>query len=100
MLLPSPYRCLFAALVLVSLLLSPTASAQCPCNTTSNYALLMDFYTTTARWFNSSGWGDPSVPICDWHGISCSGSNVTSIQLQSNGISGTLPPSWSSMTEP
>ena len=86
------------ALVL-SLLLPPTTSASCPCNTTSNYALLMDFYTTTTGWINNHGWGDPTVAICDWWGIACSGTNVTSILLQSNGISGTLPPSWSNMAQ-
>ena len=54
MLLPSPYRCLFPAIVF-SLLLPPTISALCPCNTTSNYALLMDFYTTTTGWISSFG---------------------------------------------
>jgi hypothetical protein len=48
--------------------------------TTSNYAVLMDFYTTTG-WINSSGWGDRN-------GIGCSGQYVTSIALGSNGIVG------------
>ena len=69
------YRCMVTAVVL-SLLLPPTSSAQCPCNTPTNYAYLMDFYSTTTGWVNQDGWGDPLVAICDWHGIGCSGSGA------------------------
>ena len=102
--------------VLVLLLLLPfTASAQCPCNTSSNYALLMDFYSTTTGWINSDGWGNTSVPICSWWGtyefngaavtgwnggITCNGTGITEIYLGYNNITGTLPASWSNMTEP
>ena len=53
--------------IMAVLLLPSTTSAQCPCNTSANYAILMDFYTNSTGWINSSGWGDPSVPICDWY---------------------------------
>jgi hypothetical protein len=85
--------------IMAALLLPSTTSAQCPCNTSANYALLMDFYTNSTGWINSSGWGDPLVPICEWYGISCSGANISYIALKNNCISGTLPPSWSSMTQ-
>ena len=85
--------------IMAALLLSLRTAVQCPCNTSSIYAILMDFRTTTTGWINSSGWGDPLVPICDWHGISCSGANISYIALNNNGISGTLPPSWSNMTQ-
>ena len=105
MMLLSPYRCLFPALFL-SLLLPPTPSATCPCNTTSNYALLMDFYTTTTGWITSDGWGDLSVPLCSWwgtnlngYGITCDGTDIAGISLETNGITGSLPVSWSSMTQ-
>ena len=124
-LLPA-YPCV---VVLVLLLFLPfTASAQCLCNTPSNYALLMDFYTNTTGWIHSNGWGNTSVPICSWWG-SCTASNpcgwwwtydnggplidntgivcndngdgtdIAGINLQGNGITGTLPPSWSNMTQ-
>jgi hypothetical protein len=92
------YRCV---VVLVLLLFLPfTTSAQsCPCNTSSNYALLMDFYTTTTGWIYSYGWGNTSVPICNWHGIACNGPDIAGISVEDNNITGTLPPSWSSMTQ-
>jgi hypothetical protein len=33
----------------------------------------------------------PSVPICAWYGVHCSGENVTSIALSSNNLAATLP---------
>ena len=60
----------------------------------------MDFYSTTTGWINSYGWGSTSVPICNWHtGITCNGTDIAGINLGGNGITGTLPPSWSSMTQ-
>ena len=104
------YPCV-VVLVLSLFLHPPTASAQsCPCNTSSNYALLMDFYSTSTGWIHSNGWGDTSVPICSWWGdyysivdngvaVVCNGTNIAGIKLQDNGITGTLPPSWSGMTQ-
>ena len=97
------YPCVVVLVLL--LLLPPTASAQCLCNTPSNYALLMDFYSTTTGWIHSYGWGDPSVAICSWRGtygndaIGCNGTDIALICVEDNNITGTLPPSWSNMTQ-
>ena len=85
---------IFLGLVATTLLPLGDA-AQCPCNTTSNYALLMDFYTTTTGWINSFGWENSSVPICDWCGITCDGTAIIQIDVQGNHIAGPLPSSWS-----
>ncbi len=42
-------------------------------------------------WANSYGWGDPSIPICEWYGIFCRNDAVVSINVQGNEICGTLP---------
>ena len=91
-------------IALVAALLPPpttTASAQsCPCNTSSSYALLMDFYTTTIGWIIIQGWGNTSVPICSWYGeIRCSSQDIVTIKVSNNNITGTLPVSWANLTQ-
>ena len=49
--------------IMAALLLSLRTAAQCPCNTSSNYAILMDFRTTTTGWINSSGGERPREAV-------------------------------------
>ena len=42
-------------------------------------------------WANSYGWGDASIPMCEWYGIFCRNDTVVSINMQGNEICGTLP---------
>ena len=43
----------------------------------------------------STGWLDPSVDHCDWHGVECndaSGGKIVKLELPSNGLTETLTP--------
>jgi len=46
-----------------------------------------------------SDWS-PARPKCEWSGVTCSGSSgeVVGLYLNSNSLSGTLPPRWSALT--
>ena len=46
--------------------------------------------TNGPSWTNDSNWLATTSP-CTWFGISCDGSNVVSISMPDNGLSGTLP---------
>jgi hypothetical protein len=44
-------------------------------------------------WFSNRGWLGSSSEVCTWHGITCNAdSRVEKIELDTNGLSGTLPP--------
>jgi hypothetical protein len=58
---------------------------------------LVEFYFSAKgrEWTVSTGWLDPSVDHCDWHGVECndaSGGKIVKLELPSNGLSGTLTP--------
>ncbi len=59
------------------------------------YNTLVALYNATdgANWTNNDGWLEDNS-VCDWYGITCGGSNsyVQSIHLQTNGLSGYIPP--------
>jgi cytoskeletal protein RodZ len=61
------------------------------------YALATVAYSFQSdQWDDESGWLDSNAAECDWFGVSCDGSNrVTSIDLEQNGLRGTLPPELS-----
>jgi hypothetical protein len=65
---------------------------QCACDTPRHRAVLQDLYVATRGpvWLNSSGWLLPSVPVCDWYGLTCVGANITQINLATNNLNGTL----------
>ncbi|MFG1691469.1 putative Ig domain-containing protein [Gemmatimonadota bacterium] len=53
---------------------------------------LVDLYgdTNGAGWTNSTGWLENTTP-CSWHGVSCTGGSVSSIDLSSNQLTGSIP---------
>ena len=58
--------------------------------------LLKEFYDSAkgSEWTVSTNWMDPFIGHCDWYGIECNDANNTvMLELQSNGLSGTLIPS-------
>lgn len=59
---------------------------------------LVDLYNSTngTEWINQSGW--LTGPVNEWYGVTTDGTRVTDLQLQSNGLLGTLPPSIGSLT--
>ena len=66
---------------------------------TSTLALLYDA-CGGAKWLNNTGW-DLSRDPCSSprHGVSCSSGRVTQINLQKNGLRGTLPTQIGELTE-
>ena len=105
----------------------PTPNSNCPCDTADTRAALRELYDATqgADWTRNADWLS-SAPICNWYGISCPASNpfltitlnsinlrgtlpdwgnhptflslIQYFDLDNNEIAGTLPASWSSMT--
>ena len=71
--------------------LSAPVSAQ-----TTQVQVLEMFYNATngAGWATKTNWmngSDPCTTRSTWHGVTCSGGEVTSLSLYSNGLTGTLP---------
>jgi Leucine-rich repeat (LRR) protein len=55
--------------------------------------VLVDLYNRTngAGWLNNSGW--LTSPVSNWNGITLTGNRVTSIDLNTNNLTGTIPDS-------
>ena len=53
---------------------------------------LVALYTSTDgdEWVNRIGWLANNTP-CSWYGVTCSTGHVSSLNLQNNGLSGSLP---------
>ena len=66
-----------------------------------DYNALMDFYNSTNgnSWNNSTNWLDNTKPISSWFGVTETNGRVTTINLNSNNLSGVIPESFSILTE-
>ena len=53
--------------------------------------------TDGARWRSKTRWLHGA--LCKWHGIECTGGEVTSIDLGGNGLRGTLPSELGSLSQ-
>ncbi|CUG87556.1 GP46-like surface antigen, putative [Bodo saltans] len=76
-----------------------TSHATTPmCGCMGQASVLMDFYNSShpEGWTHNDGWGSTNCSI-PWYGVTCNGASITSIELNSNNITGTLPSSWSSL---
>ncbi|KAL7549045.1 hypothetical protein ACHAWF_012307 [Thalassiosira exigua] len=54
-------------------------------------AELVAFFKNTGGdyWLNNDGWMDDSVPICQWHGLTCNHENlVVEVSLRNNNLTG------------
>jgi len=53
---------------------------------------LVDLYNSTngSGWTTKTGWNATNTP-CSWFGVTCSGGNVRTLNLQSNQLVGTIP---------
>ena len=60
---------------------------------------LMALYNSTngPGWTNHTDWGVTNTP-CSWFGVTCSGSNVQTLSLASNSLTGSLPPDLGNLT--
>lgn len=68
----------------------------------SDRLALVNLYNATngPYWNNRSGWsvpGNPGDNPCGWYGVSCDSTRVTSIDLSSNNLVGTIPESITTM---
>ena len=54
---------------------------------------LVALYKNTGgiNWKNSANWNGPLGSECEWHGVSCSNSHVSAINLSNNQLTGTIP---------
>ena len=70
-----------------------TKISQSQCNA------LLDLFNDTSgpSWKNRTRWLSTTDP-CRWHGVTCSGSNVSRLVFKSNGLSGTLPSSLTALS--
>jgi len=89
---------------MLALLATGAAQAAIP---SSERQVLIDLYNSTNGdgWTDNTGWktaGAFSAPgtECSWHGIACvgAGNNVTNVDLNSNHLVGTLPPTLNQLT--
>ena len=84
--------CRFGAWVVLLCCLfgSATAHAAIPA---SERAVLLSIYSSTigTNWTNKTDWGGAAGTECSWNGVTCTGNNVTSIMLNSNNLTGSLP---------
>jgi hypothetical protein len=69
-------------------------------------AALVDLYQSTDgfQWRNSSNWLSPSASMCAWFGVECNANctltaecRVIKVQLNRNGLQGTIPASLGNM---
>jgi len=54
---------------------------------------LLDFFAQTGgvNWQEKTGWGGSAGMECNWQGVTCTGDNVTELNLSNNNLSGKLP---------
>jgi len=55
--------------------------------------ILLKLYTSTyaLNWTNKTGWGGAVGTECDWYGVTCTGGDLTGLNLASNNLVGTIP---------
>jgi hypothetical protein len=90
---------MIAAFVLVVLSQNVCIAAGCGCE--YRRSILMDFYNATGgptTWKRHFFWSDPAKTVCEWCGVNCTEADVTSIDLASNGLSGSIPLSFAKLT--
>ena len=83
------------AVLLVVGLLADSSEATCYCDTAATRSILQDLFTATngAKWTVSTGWFTNTLTVCNWHGISCTGPDITQLTLPDNNLVGTIPAS-------
>ncbi|MDH3246541.1 MAG: hypothetical protein OEM26_18115, partial [Saprospiraceae bacterium] len=80
---------------------SPTQNGALAACEHPDYAALMALYNSTngSTWTNNTNWGD-TCDVCLWYGVGCDGNGrVIDINLNNNGLTGTLPPDIGLLTE-
>lgn len=54
--------------------------------------ILVNLYNVTngPQWIRQWGWHNSSIPYCDWEGVGCNNSGVTSLELAANSLQGNV----------
>jgi len=87
-------------LLAITLLLSTSSVFAIPA--TEREALIALYNSTDgANWKDNTGWLGPVGTECSWAGVSCTRAdgNITSLFLQSNQLSGTIPSELGQLTQ-
>ena len=86
------FLCTLTVLILLTFIACGLCSSTCECDTPQVRAVLTKFYNATGGpySYNASGWASDD-PVCNWHGIGCTGADLTDIDLAHNNLTGTLP---------
>jgi hypothetical protein len=93
-------KMIMTTIAVVCMLMTPQiAQAATDCSNTGSTGIpqtecqsLLDLYNSTngVGWINNTGWNVTDTP-CSWFGVSCSGGHVTTLNLNTNQLSGTIP---------
>ncbi|MEE4359737.1 MAG: hypothetical protein V2I97_24920 [Desulfococcaceae bacterium] len=88
----------YVTVTVLALCFAVNAYGQIPA--TEREALIALYNSTDgANWNNNEGWLGPEGTECSWYGITCDGSgNVTSIDLRSNNLQGSIPAEIGNLT--
>ena len=76
------------------ILLIAFASMDAYCASIAEREALVALYNSTdgPNWVNSTGWLGEEGTECTWYGVTCENSKVTVINLDSNQLTGNIPP--------
>jgi uncharacterized protein YjbI with pentapeptide repeats len=63
-------------------------------------AILLKLYSSTyaLNWTNKTGWAGAVGTECDWYGVTCTGGDLTGLNLASNNLVGTIPSELGDLT--
>ncbi|CUG92534.1 GP46-like surface antigen, putative [Bodo saltans] len=89
---------------LLALLLMSSTTGDDMCGCLGRVPLLLDFFYSTngPQWTSNTNWGPLDATNCSalspWFGVTCSNNDITQVNLASNGLTGTLPATFSALT--
>ena len=87
-------------LITAVFLLIVFSSIDVYCASTAEREALIALYNSTDghNWTYNTGWLGESGTECSWYGVTCQDSNITRIILNSNQLSGSIPPEIGDLT--
>ena len=84
-------------ITILLLIVLPSIDAYCV-STTEREALIAIYNSTDGpNWTNNEGWLGDVGTECTWYGVGCENNNLTSLALDSNNLTGIIPPGIGSL---